>query len=105
MQAGTLTDIIEIQRKVNVRDEFGEKSIVYQKVQSIRANVVHGLGNRSVENDEIWHNYTKTFKVRLHTDIQDEDRILYNGHYYVVQSIDEDKHLQQITIQTELMNE
>lgn len=105
MNAGTLTDLIEIYRKTSARNDFGEKTIVYEPIGKVRANVEHGLGSRTTENDEIWHNYTKTFKVRLNTDIKDEDRILYLGHYYVVQSIDTDKHQQTITILTELINE
>lgn len=105
MNAGTLTDLIEIYRKTSARNEFGEKTIIYESIGKVRANVEHQLGSRTVENEEIWHNYTKTFKVRLNTDVKDEDRILYDSHYYVVQSIDTDKHQQTITILTELINE
>lgn len=104
MNAGTLTEQIEIFRKVAYKNDYGEKSYQFIKICNARASVDHLLGSRYVQNEEIWHGDTKTFKVRLHTDVDDEDRILYKNKWYIVKSFDINWGQQTITLLTDKLN-
>lgn len=104
MQAGTLKDILEIHRKFDYRNEYGEKTTEYVKIGSVRCCCVPLRGEREIQNNEIWFEYIKEFKVRLHTDIEEDDRIFYKGRWYVVTSLFEDMTKQTISLTTKRIN-
>ena len=51
----------------------------------------HKLGNRTIQNNEIFYDYSKVFTVRTYVDILDSDRIKYGNRFYRVVSIEPDK--------------
>ena len=75
------------------------------QVSTTRAKVNHSKGNRELQNEEIFYNYSKTFVVRIYVDIRDADRIKYGDKFYRVTSIEPDTQSQQKIIVTELVNE
>lgn len=105
MRAGLLNEIIIVYRQQENQSEFGDISTSYAPHLRVRAQVNHSLGGRSIQNDEIFYNYSKTFVVRRYVDIKETDRIKYGNNYYRVISIEPDIRLQQKTILTELVNE
>lgn len=105
MQAGRLTESIEIYHPVYEINEFGEKTETYMLSRKTRALVLHNNGNRTVSNDEIVHNYTKTFKVRRYISLFENFQIKYNGQQYRIISIDDNRQANEKTITAELINE
>lgn len=105
MRAGLLKDIIEIHKPQTTVNNVGEQSTTYTKDCEIKARVLHGSGNRSVENDEVVYPYQKNVQVRIYQDINDFDRIKYDGKFYRILSIETNKDLQCKNILMEVVNE
>ena len=105
MRAGLLNETIAIYRQMEMQSDYGDISTSYKEVNTTRAKVEHKLGNRTIQNDEIFYDYSKTFVVRFYVDVVDTDRIKYGTKFYRVISIEPDKEKQQKTILTELVNE
>lgn len=105
MRAGVLNEAIYIYRQMEIQSDFGDISTSYKMVNTTRAKVEHKLGTRTIQNDEIFYDYSKTFVVRYYVDVFDTDRIKYGNKYYRVISIEPDKQRQQKNILTELVNE
>ena len=103
--AGRLSEVIEIWMQDVFTSEYGDSDIRYKFAANARAMVDHTGGNLSVENNELWNSYTKDFTVRIHTNVQDSDRIKYNDHWYRIITIDIDRSRQTKIIRTELVNE
>ena len=105
MDAGSLTEIIEIYSPHVYKNDVGEQVNDYILKNTTKAKKVNKGGSRNLENNEIVYNYTKTFEVRIYVDVDDFDRIKYNNKFYRILDIDTNKELQKITITTELVNE
>ena len=69
MRAGTLNEIIAIYRQMEVQSDYGDISTSYNFLQFTRASVEHSLGNRKIQNEEIFYDYSKTFTVRIYVDV------------------------------------
>lgn len=94
MRAGLLNEVIHIFRQMETQSEYGDISTSYQEIATTRAKVNHSLGNREIQNDEIFYDYSKTFQVRIYVDVMDTDRIRYGDKFYRVISIEPDAHQQ-----------
>lgn len=105
MRAGQLDKPIEIYQPNVTVDEFGHQSTDYVKIYETRANVSHKTGSREAVNDEVIYVYSKTFKVRSYVPVGDFCWIKYNGKFWRILQIEPDKRMQQLTIETELVNE
>jgi len=105
MRAGILNEVIAIYRQVETQSDYGDISTSYQLVAFTRAKVNHSLGNREIQNNEIFYDYSKVFQIRSYVDVLDTDRIKYGDKYYRVISIEPDAHQMQKTILAELVNE
>ena len=105
MNAGKLTDKIEIFTPKITKNDVGEQSTEYILKLTTKANIQHIKGNRDIENNEVVYNYSRTFEVRIYVDVNEFDRIKWKNKYYRILDIDTNKELQQITILTELVNE
>lgn len=105
MNAGRLNEIITIQRTTVSKDEYGANKIQWNDVITTRADVQFESGSRTTENNEIIHTYSKVFTIRVYHQVDEKDRILWNGKYYRILSIEKDKDRQNLTIRTELINE
>ena len=88
-----MNEVIAIYRQVERQSDYGDISTSYQLVAKTRAKVNHSLGNREIQNNEIFYDYSKTFQVRSYVDVMDTDRIKYGGKFYRVISIEPDAHL------------
>ena len=105
MRAGLLTERIEILQPDVATNDFGEETTNWVSIYTTKARLVHTGGNRTVQNDEIFYSYTKTFQIRNYVPVQEYDRILWNGKQYRILDIEPEKQQQQITIKTELVND
>lgn len=105
MKAGLLNEKIEIYEIEYVRDDYGAAKGTPKLIYTTRAKVGHISGSRTVINSEIQTPYSKNFVMRIYVPITDTCWIKYEGKYYRVLSIDEDKHIQQKVVVTEIVNE
>lgn len=105
MNAGGLTEIIEVLSPNIVINDVGEQTTEYIAKLTTRANVRYDRGNRDIENNEIVYNYNISFIVRRYVDVDEFDIIRWNNKQYRILSVEPQKELQQITIQTEKINE
>lgn len=103
--AGIFNEPIEIYKFFTEKNKYGEDVTVREKVFSTRAKVGHIGGSRSVINNEIQVPYMKNFVVRIYAPVFDDSYIKYRGKFYRVESIDEDKEMQQKVVITQLVNE
>lgn len=89
MQAGLLREIIEIYVPQTVVNTFGEQEQEYILLQQTKARVIHSSGSKTVENNEIVSNYSKTFQVRMYVPMNEVYQIKYQGNMYRVTSIED----------------
>lgn len=105
MNAGRLTEVISIERPSIAQNDFVANSIQWQKHIQTRADVTFESGTRATENNEVIFSYNKVFTIRYYHDIDEKDRIIWNGKKWRILSLEPDKTKQLITIRTELINE
>ena len=105
LRAGLLNEYITFRKRVITRDDFGEQSSAWLNVISTRARVVRLNGNRTMENNEVWHPTSLQFIIRSYHIIDNEMEIVYNGNRYNIVFIDVQRLNQLTTITAELINE
>lgn len=105
MIAGLLNKTIEIYSPYSHKNYVGEMQTEFVFKNKTRARKINKSGSRDLENHEIVYNNTKTFQVRIYVDIDNFDRIKFEGKFYRILDIDTDTENQMITIETELVNE
>lgn len=105
LRAGELNDIITIQRKEVIRNEYGANTIRWVDVTHTRAKVIEDWGNRTNENNEIVHNYKTNFIIRLYHNVKDDMRVVWRDQHYLILNVFREVYNQSITLVTELINE
>lgn len=100
-----MRDTITIQKLTNTKDSFGANTTLWVNKFTTRTQVTTNSGNRLNQNNEIIHTYNVTFTIRLYHDVEESDRILYNGKKYRIISINKDLYKQSISIIGEIINE
>ena len=105
LRAGLLNEYITFKKRVITRDAYGEQSTEWQNIISTRARVVRLNGNRTMENNEVWHQTSLQFIIRSYHIIDNEMEIVYNGNRYNILFIDVQRLNQLTTITAELVNE
>lgn len=105
MIAGRLNEPITIFHPTIIYNEYGEANEEYKEVYTTRANVDHNSGARTVENNEIVFDYTKTFNVRSYVPVTDADRIEWQGKMYRILTTQQRREYNDIMITAELINE
>lgn len=105
MQAGILTEIINIYRPTIEKNAYGEEVTNYVHIYSSRARVVHTGGGRTVENESIFYNQTKTLEIREYVPVDYYDIVEWNNRKYRVIDIEPFKKQQKQQIKIELIND
>lgn len=105
MNAGRLTEIMEIERAEIKQDGFGANDLDWQVIIRTRADVQYQNGGRANENGEIVFNYDRIFTTRIYHQIKETDRIVWDGHKWRILSIEPDKQKQLLKIVAEKINE
>ena len=105
LRAGLLNEYITFRKRVITRDAYGEQSSAWLNVIYTRARVVRMSGNRTMENNEVWHQTSLQFIIRSYHIIDNEMEIVYNGNRYNIVFIDVQRLNQLTTITAELINE
>lgn len=105
MRAGLLTEQIDILESSLIRNAYGEEETQWSIKQTTKARLMHKGGNRTLSNDEVAYQYTKTFQVRHYIMVNEYDRIQWNGKIYRILDIEPDKQQMLLTINVELVND
>ena len=105
MIAGRLNEVIKIYHPTVTTNDYGEASEEYKLLYTTRAKVDHNSGTRTVENNEIVFDYTKTFNVRSYVPVTDADRIEWQGKMYRILTTQQRREYNDIMITAELINE
>lgn len=105
MWAGKLNEVVKFYKPTITTNEFGEQVQSYELAIETKAEVVHNSGGRTVENGEVFFDYTKTFRVRKYHNIAENYLIEWQGKRYRILSIEEDRYYNNKTIEAELKNE
>ena len=103
--AGLFTEVVDIYKVVQSTNEYGEQADSYVLKYTTRARVQNNSGGRVADSEEIYFSYTKIFTLRVYVDIEDFDRIKYDGKFYRILNIDKSEKLQQITVTAEQVKE
>lgn len=105
-RAGLLNKVIEVHKYSVTKDIMGAQVVSYDYAFTTRARVLNLSGNRQEPNSEVFFYYAKDFVVRIYHDIDENDRIKYQGKFYRILSIDiQDDEQQQMIIHTEKIND
>lgn len=106
MIAGNLNEVIEIEELQVVKNEYGEEQTKnYVHKMRTRAEVRYNSGNRILDNNELFFNYDITFTIRYYHNINELDRIIWNGNKYRIMSIERNRQYQLINLRCVLINE
>lgn len=105
MRAGLLNKIIEIYSCTISENDFGHIKPTYSKIYRTRADVKYNSGSRTFEHEEVFFPNNVTFTVRKYVPVELTSRIKYKNNFYRILSIEESDVLNNLKIQTELINE
>lgn len=105
MKAGLLNELIEVYKSVITKDEYGQEKTDWVLRCPTRARLKHDSGDRTIENNEVVFNHTKTFEIRKYVPVHDTDRIYWNNQKFRILNIEPDRILQSKIIKTELIND
>lgn len=105
MKAGLLNEPIAVYKSVITKDEYGQEKTDWVEKCKTRARLKHDSGDRTIENNEVVFNHTKTFEVRKYVQVADTDRIYWNNQRFRILNIEPDRILQSKIIKTELIND
>lgn len=105
MQAGLLTETINIYNPSITTNEYGETIQNYTKVYTTRAKVDYSGGRKNIENNEVFFDYTKTFHIRYYVTINENMLIEWQNKKYRILSIEELRKWNEKVITGELINE
>lgn len=105
MRAGSLRQIITIEKPITVRNDYGSQEVNWEKVCETRAEVIYNRGNRESDGLEVYYDYSPTFKIRYYHNVDDYMRIKYENKYYRILSVQKEFYTQSVTIITELIND
>lgn len=105
MRAGLFKEPIEILKNVITKNEFGEDNSEWVSMHKTRARLIHDNGTRTIENGGIFHDYTKTINIHYYVDVNDFDRIKWNGRQYQIQDIEPSDDKSYKTIRMEVIND
>lgn len=94
MYAGRLNEKIEVIRHTTVKNDYGEDTSYSYTSAYYRAGTSHQSTSRSLINNEIQYPYQKQFTVRIYADIEEDDEIKYRNTYYLIESIEENREMQ-----------
>lgn len=103
MQAGILTEKIDIYRPTIEKNAYGEDITNYVLIYTTRARIVHTGGGRTLENESIFYDQTKLLEIRDYVPVDYYDIIEWNDRKYRVIDIEPFKKQQKQQIKIELI--
>lgn len=105
MRAGRLNEIVEIWRSNVTVNEYGERDEEDMYVCKTRAAVRNTSGGRTEPNNEIFYSYSYEFILRSYIPVVDTDRIKWQGKFYLINSLQKRREMNDILIYATKVNE
>lgn len=105
MQAGLLTEIVEIHRATLSANTYGQRIQAYTMHAQTRARVIDKSGRRALENSEIFNGQSRQFVVRRYVDVTPKDLLKWQGDFYTIISVTDDRQSNSKIINAELRND
>lgn len=87
MRAGAYNNLINIFKKISTINDYGTEKVSYDLKTKVWSNVQYITGGRTEENNEYFFGNQVNFTVRYYVDVQDEDRIQWQGRMYRILNI------------------
>ena len=87
MRAGWLRHRVTIQEKIVTRDTYGEEDFTWSDTATVWASVEPSRGRDFQQAQTEQVTYDTVIRLRYGTDINPENRIVWNGQYYDVRSV------------------
>ena len=103
--ASNLHDRIAILVPNVARDGFGSQAVTYHETRRVWANVKFKKGNRALEHGEVWNPTTIIITTRIHPDIKERVRLVWEDKTYQIDSINKDIHEGSLTITATTVDE
>ena len=105
MKAGFYKENVIVLRKQVVEGDYTDKE-EWVDVYHTKASVKYVSGDRRLDNTEVFYSEHYDFTLRAYVDIQDEDRIRWQGKDYRILNIfrNTDSTYNQIDVKCELIN-
>jgi phage head-tail adaptor, putative, SPP1 family len=105
MRAGLLKQIIEIQAKTIIKDEYGADVETYLPFLTTRCDVRYKTGTKQLSEMEIFNDQTLEFNIRYRSGIDETMRIKFNGRLYKIVFINEIEYRKSLQIVGERLQE
>lgn len=106
MIAGELNELISIERLEIIKNGYGEvEATEWINKINTRADISYKSGARVDDNNELFFSYNVIFGVRYYHQINELDRVVWNGKYYRIMAIQPEKKIQRKLLHCELINE
>lgn len=86
MRAGWLRHRVTIQEKVVTRDAYGEEDFTWRDLSTVWASVEPARGREFLMAQTEQVLYDTLIRMRYGTDVTPENRLVWNGQYYDVDS-------------------
>lgn len=106
MQAGRLNETITVEQPYTEENELGEVvDCHFIKKFTTKAQVIYKTGSTSLDNNEIFTSYSVQFIIRIYHQPTEQDRVIYRGQKYRIDSIERSREYQMIKLNCSLINE
>lgn len=106
MLAGKLNETITVESPIIAENELGEiLDNRYKNKFTTKAEVIYRNGGTSVDNNEIFTNYSVQFIIRIYHKVDETDRVMFMGKPYRIDSIEYSRQYQLIKLNCTLINE
>jgi SPP1 family predicted phage head-tail adaptor len=96
--------VIQVQKKVPVRDSFGSEKITYQDYMNLRASVKFNGGAKGIDSNEVFTSSSIQFETH-YREITEDMRIVFIGKKYRINSIVPVGYRTSLIINCELIND
>ena len=103
--AGRYNEPVVMYDRFTSKNAYGELVEEYRSTFETRAAVEWNGGSRTVENDEIVHDYIKRFTLRSYVHVSDTSQIEWQNHRYRVLTVERRREYNDQVVTAELINE
>lgn len=105
MRAGLLKDRITFQKPVSNETDYSASEPAFEYAFSTNARVVHSSGNKVIDANEVFTQFTVKFEIRRYHKVSSDMVIVHDGNRYRILDINPDKTRNGIIITAEVINE
>lgn len=87
MRSGAISRTVELWKKSVVKNDYGEMAETWNKIKDLRAFVRRRSGRDQINSSENFYEIRIVVEIRNQHDIEEQDRIKYDGNMYMIEFI------------------